>query len=381
MIKKGNSMKKITFLLLHLNYGGLEKQVTTLANELAKSYDVELVVLYDLLNGKSFYKLNDNIKVKFVLKYGPIKAKQLKEMLKKIKIIELFKSLAKDIKLIFTKYFGVGKIVNNIKTDVLISSRIEFSRQIKRRDILTISQEHSYVDTPSYVKKVKKSFKNIKYLVVMTDKAKENYQKWLNGNNTYTKVIKIPNAINSTNKKATLDSNQIISVGRLEDVKDFETLILVFSMCLAQNNNLRLEIVGDGSKKEELVNLCKSLNILDYVRFTGKLDSNQVEGEMLKSSLFLLTSKSESFSLVLVEASSLGIPCISFDIDVGPREIIKDGKNGFIIKDRNKELMKKKILEIMNSRDVRNEIGNNAKINAEKYYIENVVNEWKKILK
>ena len=374
-------MKKITFLLLHLNYGGLEKQVTTLANELAKSYDVELVVLYDLLNGKSFYKLNANIKVKFVLKYGPIKAKQLKEMLKKIKIIELFKSLAKDIKLIFTKYFGVRKIVNNMKTDVLISSRIEFSRQIKRRDILTISQEHSYVDTPSYVKKVKKSFKNIKYLVVMTDKAKENYQKWLNGNNTYTKVIKIPNAINSTNKKATLDSNQIISVGRLEDVKDFETLILVFSMCLAQNNNLRLEIVGDGSKKEELVNLCKSLNILDYVRFTGKLDSNQVEGEMLKSSLFLLTSKSESFSLVLVEASSLGIPCISFDIDVGPREIIKDGKNGFIIKDRNKELMKKKILEIMNSRDVRNEIGNNAKINAEKYYIENVVNEWKKILK
>lgn len=374
-------MKKITFLLLHLNYGGLEKQVTTLANELAKSYDVELVVLYDLLKGRSFYKLNDNIKVKFVLKYGPIRAKQLKEMLKKNKIIELFKSLAKDIKLIFTKYFGVRKIVNKMKTDALISSRIEFSRQIKRRDILTISQEHSYVDTPSYVKKVKKSFKNIKYLVVMTDKAKENYQKWLNGNNTYTKVIKIPNAINSTNKRAALESNQIISVGRLEDVKDFETLILVFSMCLAQNNNLRLEIIGDGSKKEELVNLCKSLNILDYVRFTGKLDSNQVEGEMLKSSLFLLTSKSESFSLVLVEASSLGIPCISFDIDVGPREIIKDGKNGFIIKDRDKELMKKKILEIMNSRDVRNEIGNNAKINAEKYYIENVVNEWKKILK
>ena len=374
-------MKKVTFLLLHLNYGGLEKQVTTLANVLAKSYDVELVVLYDLLKGRSFYKLNDNIKIKFVLKYGPIKAKQLKKMLKKNKIIELFKSLAKDIKLIFTKYFGVRKIVNKMKTDALISSRIEFSRQIKRRDILTISQEHSYVDTPSYVKKVKKSFKNIKYLVVMTDKAKENYQKWLNGNNTYTKVIKIPNAINSTNKRAALESNQIISVGRLEDVKDFETLILVFSMCLAQNNNLRLEIVGDGSKKEELVNLCKSLNILDYVRFTGKLDSNQVEGEMLKSSLFLLTSKSESFSLVLVEASSLGIPCISFDIDVGPREIIKDGKNGFIIKDRNKELMKKKILEIMNSRDVRNEIGNNAKINAEKYYIENVVNEWKKILK
>lgn len=374
-------MKKVTFLLLHLNYGGLEKQVTTLANELSKSYDVELVVLYDLLNGKSFYELNDNINVKFVLSYGPIRIKELKEMLKKFKIIKFFKSLAKDIKLIFTKYCGVKKIVNNLKTDAVISSRIEFSKQIKRRDILTISQEHSYIDTPGYIKKVKKSFKNIKYLVVMTDKARENYKKWLNGNNTYTEVIKISNAVNSTNKKAALDSNQIISVGRLEDVKDFETLIRVFSMCLGKNNDLRLEIVGDGSKKEELINLCKNLNILNYVHFTGKLDSQQVETEMLKSSLFVLTSKSESFSLVLVEASALGIPCISFDIDVGPREIITDSENGFIIKDRNEELMKDKILEVMDNSDIRNKIGNNAKINAERYYIENVVNEWKKILK
>ncbi len=374
-------MKKVTFLLLHLNYGGLEKQVTTLANELSKSYDVELVVLYDLLNGKSFYELNDNINVKFVLSYGPIRIKELKEMLKKIKIIKFFKSLAKDIKLIFTKYCGVKKIVNNLKTDAVISSRIEFSKQIKRRDILTISQEHSYIETPGYIKKVKKSFKNIKYLVVMTDKARENYKKWLNGNNTYTEVIKISNTVNSTNKKATLDSNQIISVGRLEDVKDFETLIRVFSMCLEKNNDLRLEIVGDGSKKEELINLCKNLNILNYVHFTGKLDSQQVETEMLKSSLFVLTSKSESFSLVLVEASALGIPCISFDIDVGPREIITDSENGFIIKDRNEELMKDKILKVMDNSDIRNKIGNNAKINAERYYIENVVNEWKKILK
>ena len=374
-------MKKVTFLLLHLNYGGLEKQVTTLANELSKSYDVELVVLYDLLNGKSFYELNDNINVKFVLSYGPIRIKELKEMLKKFKIIKFFKSLAKDIKLIFTKYCGVKKIVNNLKTDAVISSRIEFSKQIKRRDILTISQEHSYIDTPGYIKKVKKSFKNIKYLVVMTDKARENYKKWLNGNNTYTEVIKVSNAVNSTNKKAALDSNQIISVGRLEDVKDFETLIRVFSMCLEKNNDLRLEIVGDGSKKEELINLCKNLNILNYVHFTGKLDSQQVETEMLKSSLFVLTSKSESFSLVLVEASALGIPCISFDIDVGPREIITDSENGFIIKDRNEELMKDKILEVMDNSDIRNKIGNNAKINAERYYIENVVNEWKKILK
>lgn len=49
-IKRGNIMKKITFLMLHLNYGGIEKQVTTLANELSKEYKIEIISLYNILS-------------------------------------------------------------------------------------------------------------------------------------------------------------------------------------------------------------------------------------------------------------------------------------------------------------------------------------------
>ena len=138
-------MKKITFLMLHLNYGGIEKQVTTLANELCKNYNVEIIALYDLLNGKSFYNLDDRINVKFIFNFGPNK-REIIQSLKKFKIITLVKELVKSIKILYTKYNGMKKIVNNIDSDIVISSRIEFSKQIHRKDIITIAQEHSYID-------------------------------------------------------------------------------------------------------------------------------------------------------------------------------------------------------------------------------------------
>lgn len=55
----------------------------------------------------------------------------------------------------------------------------------------------------------------------------------------------------------------------------------------------------------------------------------------LNSSIYVLTSKSESFSLSLCEAMSYGIPSISFDVDVGPREIIKDMEDGFLVENKN----------------------------------------------
>lgn len=66
-------MKKIAFLMLHLKYGGIEKQVATLANSLVSKYEVEIISLYDTLNSKSFYKLDDRIKLWFIFPYGPNK--------------------------------------------------------------------------------------------------------------------------------------------------------------------------------------------------------------------------------------------------------------------------------------------------------------------
>ena len=373
-------MKKITFLMLHLNYGGIEKQVTTLANELSKEYEVEIISLYDILSGESFYQLDDKVRIKYIFNFGPNKDK-IKDALKKFKLITLIKQLCKALKILYTKYFGLGKIIKNLNTDILISSRIEFSKQIKRNDIITISQEHSFIDNEKYIKKVRKSFKHIKYLIVMTNGAKEKYDEWLKNEKIKPEVIVIPNIIkeNKSGKISNLNNRQIISVGRLEDVKDFYTLILVFSVIVKKYPNYVLKIIGEGSMREKLEEQIKKCNLQKNVILTGRRTENEINNELIKSDVFVLTSKSESFSLVLCEAMNFGVPCIAFDVDVGPREIIQDGKNGFLIENRNVNLMIERLDELLYNISLRRFLGSNSYNVAKNYYSENIINKWKNI--
>ncbi len=370
-------MKKITFLMLHLNYGGIEKQVTTLANELSKKYDVKIISLYDILDGKSFYNLNDNVNVKYVFNYGPNK-KEIIKCLKSFKVITFFKEIFKAIKILYTKYFGLRKIINSLDTDILISSRIEFSKQVHRDDIITIAQEHSFINTDKYIKKVKKSFSGIDYLVVMTKKAKEKYELWLKDCRVRPQVIVIPNMVkeNKDGQVSSLNNNQIVSIGRLELVKDFYTLILVFSILIKKYPKLVLKIIGEGSQRNKLEELVSNCNLQNNVVFTGKLTENQINEELLRSDIFVLTSKSESFSLVLCEAMNFGVPCVTFDVDVGPREIIDDGINGFLVNDRNVDLMVKRIENLLENKSLKSKMGIESVKKVKKFYPINVLKKW-----
>ena len=310
--------------------------------------------------------------------YGPNKSK-LKENVKKLKIISFFKELNKSIKIIYMKFWGLSKIINSIDTDILISSRIEFANQIHRKDIVTVTQEHSYISDTKYMKKCKKAFKDINYLVVMTNQAKNLYEEYLKGLDIKIKVI--PNMIeeNKEGKLSTLENNQIISIGRLEDVKDFKTLIDVFSLVQEKHKKLVLKIVGEGSQRKDLEDLIKEKKLEGNVILTGKLDNEQIVSELLKSDIFVLTSKSESFSLVLCEAMNYGVPCIAFDVDVGPREIIENEKTGYLIKDRNINAMASKIEELLENSSKRKELGNNAYSSISQYYESNIKKLWEEI--
>ena len=331
------------------------------------------------MNGKSFYELDKRIKLTFVFSYGPNKSK-LKENIKKLKIISFFKELNKSIKIVYMKFWGLSKIINNLNTDILISSRIEFANQIHRKDIITITQEHSYISNTKYMKKCRNAFKDINYLVVMTKQAKNLYEGYLKGLDIKIKVI--PNMIeeNKTGKLSSLENNQIISIGRLEDVKDFKTLINVFSSVQEKHRKLVLKIVGEGSQRKDLEDLIREKKLEENIILTGRLNKEQITNELLKSDIFVLTSKSESFSLVLCEAMNYGLPCIAFDVDVGPREIIENGKTGYLIKDRDINAMVSKISELLENNSEKKKIGSNAFSNVSRYYESKIKGTWNELL-
>ena len=217
----------------------------------------------------------------------------------------------------------------------------------------------------------------------MTKGAKQKYDEWLKEEKVKPEVVVIPNMIkeNKTGKTSTLTNNQIISVGRLEEVKDFYTLILIFSVIVKKYPNYVLKIIGEGSMREKLEEQIKNCNLEKKIILTGKLNENEINNEFLKSDVFVLTSKSESFSLVLCEAMNYGVPCVAFDVDVGPREIIKNSVNGLLIEDRNIDLMIKKIDGLLSNNDIRKKMGIDAKKKASQYYPDKILDKWVDILK
>ena len=115
----------------------------------------------------------------------------------------------------------------------------------------------------------------------------------------------------------------------------------------------------------------------DKITFTGRLNEEEIKEELLNSDIFALTSKSESFSLVLCEAMNYGVPCVAFDVDVGPREIIEDGITGFLIENRNIDLMIRKISLLLNDINLRKNMSINQMKSVQKYYSNNIINKWK----
>lgn len=370
--------KKITFLMLHLNYGGIEKQVTTLANQLASSYRIEIISLYDIL-GKSFYPLDPRIKVKYILPYGPNK-KEIINAFQSFHFLAFYREIKKACKLLYVKYFQVKKVIQELQTDILVSSRIEFSKKIRRKDIITISQEHSYICTNSYKRKVKNSFQYIDYLIVMTKTAKNQYDEWLKECRQRPRIVLIPNMIEDYIGEGTnLHNKQIISVGRLDKIKDFPSLISVFDRVRENHPDWILKIVGEGKERKKIEKKIAELGLQKNVILTGQMTSDEISKELEQSAIFVLTSKSESFSLVLVEAMAHHVPCVSYAIEVGPKEIITDREDGFLIADRSELEMANKINFLIEDSAKRVEIGNRASLVAQKYYATNVVKRWKEL--
>lgn len=372
--------KKIIILMLHLQHGGIEKQTITFANELSKKYDVEIISTYSM-HKEPAYEVASNIRIKYLIDDAPNR-EEFKCAIKNRNIINIIKEGIKAIKILYLKKALMRKEIKNLKCDFAFSTRLEYANMLSNYapdGIITITEEHLHDDSEKYIKKIKKSLKNINYLITIGNGSTENYSKWLKENKKI-KIVEIPNILEIIPAESSkLDNDNIISVGRLHPVKDFETLIKVFDIVQKEIVDAKLTIVGGGEEYEKLNNLIEKLNLKEKIKITGMLNKEDVEKNLLNSSLYVMTSLTECFPMVLLEASSVGLPLISFDVPVGPKAIIKEGYNGYLIENRNVEKMASKIIEVLKDKEKIKTLGENSKKNSYKYLPENVMKKWYEI--
>lgn len=122
---------------------------------------------------------------------------------------------------------------------------------------------------------------------------------------------------------------RLVTAGRLEEEKQQWVCLEALKILRSRSINATLTIYGQGSLKKELENKAKELCVSEYVEFPGFV--TDFPEKVKEYDIFILSSKYESFGNVLVEAMVKGVPVISTDCPVGPREILGNGRYGRLI--------------------------------------------------
>ena len=377
--------KKIAILSLHLGYGGVEKAIVSLANSLAKlnKYEIEIVSIYKLYE-KPVFDIDEKIKVTYLLpsELSPNR-KEWKEALNNLKLIRLGKESLKSLKILYARRKKMVEYIKNTDANVIISTRIflnELLSEYGKDNILKIGWEHNhYHDDMRYATDVIRSAKNLDYFVLVSKGLQKFYHKKMR---TFKcKCVYIPNAIeNIPRTKSPLTSEHIISVGRLSPEKGYLDLLKIYLDLKKKKCKWHLDIVGDGSERSRLEKFIKENNLENDVTLHGFKNSKEIEKLMQKSSIYVMTSYTESFGIVLLEAMSNGLPCLAFDSAEGAKEVITSGRDGYLIKHRNFKAMEKKIFDLNKDIDMRKELGKNGRRKVKGYISDNICESWEKII-
>lgn len=378
----GDYMKKVAILSLHLGYGGIEKSVAALANILCEKYEVEIACTYQLYKEPGF-KIDDRVKITYLVKnYVPNK-KELKESLKKKKLISAFKEGLKSVKILYLRRKTMIDYIKHSDADYIISTRDIFDRWLgdyANSDTIKIGWEHNHHhNNKKYAINIIRSSWNLDYLVLVSKDLTKFYKNEMR--KSKCTCVYIPNVLDSIPKKlAPLKEKRLISVGRLSKEKGPEDLVKIFNLLSKKHPDWHLDIIGDGEEREKIELYIKNHKLEEKITLHGFQNKDYIDKYLHKSSLYIMTSLTESFGIVLLEAMSHGIPCVAFSSAEGAREIITSGKNGYLIKNRNYSAMIKKIEDIMKKDDVRKQLGKEARKSIKKYTKEVVQEDWYSLL-
>lgn len=374
--KLSKKVKKITFLALHLGYGGAEKAIIAEANILSERYEVEIICAYKLNNEPAF-ELNEHVKLTYLSESIKPNRKELEEAFVSKNPFAMLREGLKSIQVLYYRKVNMLQAVKRLDTDVLISTRYLYNDLLKLKknaDTITISQEHNYHrNNKRYIKKIVHSVKDIDYFMPVSRELTEFYQARL----TNTKCKYIPHSLDYIPEETSkLDCPNIISVGRLSKEKGFVDLVKVFVRVAQDFPDWKLHIVGDGEERDIIKQYIKEYQLKDRIILYGFRDKKYIAQLLSKSSLYVMTSYEESFGIVLIEAQSFGIPCLAYDCARGAHEIISDGKNGYLIPNRDETMMCDKIKELIENKQLRCNMGQAGRQNSLQYAVDNIKEMW-----
>lgn len=361
--------------------GGMERVLSIKANYFAEVMKYEVVII--LTDGKNkvpFYNLSPKVKIEqldidfeelwnepfykkaFVyLKKQRIYRKRLEKCLMTLKPDITISMLRREV-----------NFINKIKDNSIKVGEIHINKSNFRKTKIVIGNYFiSFILNKLWMWQLNKKLIRLNKFIILTNEDLLNWDYLQN-----TKVIPnplsfFPSQISACNQK------KVIAVGRYDYQKGYDLLLQAWQKIEKQHHDWVLQIYGSGERNEyqSLIHKYKLENV--YL----KEASNEIYDKFLESSIFVLSSRFEGFGLVITEAMSCGVPPVSFACPCGPKDIIKDGEDGLLVENGNIEQLAEKICYLIENEDVRKEMGRKARMNVERFKIENIAKQWDDLFK
>lgn len=343
--------------------GGLERVLAVKASLLAEEYDYEVHVL--VLNNQHqhpFYDFSSEIKFHSIEVGG-----------NPLAYIRKYRC-------------GIRNIVEKVRPDIISvcddGLKGFFIPKIIKNDAIIIYERHvsKLIEAREGEGRVKGTWRKIKWFlmerlgkrfssfVVLTEGNKNEWQRLDN-------IIVIPNPLPFESSEAsTLENKIVICVGKISFQKGQDLLQKAWAGVHQKYPEWELHWYG----KEDL-DFLDTRNLEHNIHYFRP--EKDIQKKYLDASIYVMSSRFEGFGMVLIEAMEFGLPCVSFNCDYGPSDIIEDGVDGFLVEKENTEQLAEKLRLLIQDKELRKTMGAKAKDHVKRFNAQRIVEQWDTLFK
>lgn len=376
-----NLPKKIVYCTPALYMtGGVERVLTLKANYFADYFGYDITIILTEGKGKPLaYPLSDNINVvnldinfEELWSYGFLKKVFVylkKQRVYKRKLTKVLMQIRPNI------------TVSLLRREINFITEIkDGSKKIGELHVNRANYRNFEADNTNWLKEQFSKFwmsrlvchlKQLDRFVVLTEEDKAAWPELSN-------VIAIPNPLSfSPQTISPLTNKRVIAVGRYVYQKGFDMLLHAWKIVEEKCPEWHLDIYGDGNRTpyDEMVDALE----IDRNRCHLNGVTNNIQMEYANSSVFVVSSRFEGLSMAMLEAISYGLPLVAFACPCGPRDVVLDGENGYLVENGNVSQLADKLISIMQDPETRKFMSIKAKEKSERYKIEHLACKWQNL--
>jgi len=263
---------------------------------------------------------------------------------------------------------------------VLMATRASLNvlmAQLAAPEVITVGQVHLQYSghAAALLKDLPNHYRHLDALTTLTRSDEEAWSAALAGSSTH--LVQIPNSITPmTGGLSDPSSRVVVTVGRLTGGKRYDLAIRAFEEVVRAHPDWTLRIYGSGQQSQRLRQMVLDRRLYNNVLLMGRAE--RVGEELAKGSIFVLSSRSEGFPMVVLEAMSKGLAVVSTDCG-GPSEIIDSGKDGLLVPNGDADALAQALLGLVEREDERRRLGEGALQKAAQYDAAVVGRSWDRL--